>query len=112
MTVSPEIQDVIDALGEVVGLLREYGGQWGASVAVRVEEYCSRLANNDLDALATALADTTGGMGSLRDVALKPPAGRAASRDEWNALNDRSLVASAFAAEKCRIAMRLHGLEA
>ncbi|MGQ2990078.1 MAG: hypothetical protein ACT6RD_11780 [Brevundimonas sp.] len=102
---------MIDALGEVSGLLKEYGGEWGWSVAIRVDEYRLRLAVNDLEALGAVLADTTGGMGSLRDVALTPAGGRSNPKEERAALQDRHLAASANAAEKCRIAMRRHGLE-
>lgn len=108
--VSPEVQDVIDALAAVAHLLRKYGGDAGDVVA-RVEDYRTRLAEGDIDALGSVLADTTGGMGSLRDVGLTPSGGRSAPREEWKALDDRGLSASAFAAEKCRIAMRRHGME-
>lgn len=110
-TVSPEVQDVIDALAAVADLLRNYGGEAGDVVAVRVEGYRAHVAAGDIDTLGSVLADTTGGMGSLRDVALTPPGGRSAQQDEWTALQERALSDSALAAEKCRIAMRQHGLE-
>jgi hypothetical protein len=111
VTVSPEIQAVVDSLEEVVSLLRRHGGDWGETVATRVDRYLAELSRGDVDVLGSVLADTTGGNGSIRDVSLAPDGGSSARREDWRVLADQMFSVTATTAEACRVAMRHHGLD-
>jgi hypothetical protein len=100
MPASPEIGDVIKAIGDITQFLERHGGE---EIAARISKTCRRLSEGDLDALGSLLAETTGGMGSLNDFGFGPEADRGV-RHLKTALTE-------VAAEKCRVAMRLHGLE-
>ena len=100
LSASPEIEDVIKAVGEITQLLERHGGE---NIAARISKTCGRLSEGDLDALATLLAETTAGMGSLNDFGFGPEAERGGTHLKF-ALTE-------IAAEKCRVAMRRHGLE-
>ena len=100
LSASPEIEDVIKAVGEITQFLERHGGE---NIAARISKTCGRLSEGDLDALATLLAETTGGMGSLNDFGFGPEAERRVTHLKF-ALTE-------IAAEKCRVAMRRHGLE-
>ncbi len=97
---SPEIDDVINAIGEITQLLERHGGE---DIAARVSKTCGRLSEGDMDALATLLAETTGGMGSLNDFGFGPEAEPGVGHLKFGLTE--------IAAEKCRVAMRRHGLE-
>lgn len=100
MSASPEIDDVIKAVGEITQLLECNGGE---VIAARVSKTCRRLSEGDLDALGSLLAEASGGMGSLNDFGFGPQVERE--------VRHRKVVLTEIAAEKCRIAMRRHGLE-
>lgn len=100
LSASPEIEDVIKAVGEITQLLERHGGE---NIVARISKTCGRLSEGDLDALATLLAETTGGMGSLNDFGVGPEAKRRVTHLKF-ALTE-------ITAEKCRVAMRRHGLE-
>ena len=111
MSAESEIQDVIEAVGDVADFLERHSGKGAEAALARVRKDSRRLAGGDLDALKSLLAETTGGMGSLNDLGLTRSDRLAMSDDEWRVLNRRRDALMDMAAEKCRIAMRRHGLE-
>ena len=100
MTASPEIDDVIKAVGEITQLLERHGGE---DIAARVSKQSRRLSEGDLDALRSLLAETTGGMGSLNDFGF--------GSETERGVRHLKFALTEVAAEKCRVAMRRHGLE-
>ncbi len=100
LSASPEIDDVIKAVGEITHLLARHGGE---DIAARVSKTCRRLSEGDLDVLGSLLAETSGGMGSLNDFGF-------GSQVEPG-IRRLKVSLTEIAAEKCRVAMRRHGLE-
>ena len=86
LSASPEIEDVIKAVGEITQLLERHGGE---NIAARISKTCGRLSEGDLDALATLLAETTAGMGSLNDFGFGPEAERGGGAPQVCAHRDR-----------------------
>ncbi|MDI1279977.1 hypothetical protein [Brevundimonas sp.] len=95
-----EIDDVIKVVCEITQLVERHGGE---AIAARVAKTCRRLSEGDLDALGSLLAETTGGMGSLNDFGFGPEA--------EPGMRCLKVALTESTAEKCRVAMRRHGLE-
>jgi len=98
-----ELRAAIDAVGQVLDLIERHDGEIATDVTARVRRSLARLASGDPDALRSLLSEATGGMGSLNDYGF-------ASRVDDDVRNEKNAL-MAFAAEKCRIALRSRGIE-
>lgn len=98
-----ELQEALDAVGEVLDLIDRQDGDVSTHVTARMRRSCSLLATGDLDGLRSLLSEMTGGMGSLNDYGF--------ISDVDHATRDQKTALTAFAAEKCRIALRSCAIE-
>lgn len=96
-----ELQEALDAVGEVLDLIERHDGE--GQLTARIRRSCSTMALGDLGGLRSLLSETSGGMGSLNDYGFMSDVDGAV-RHQKNAL-------TAVAAEKCRIALRSRGIE-
>jgi hypothetical protein len=98
------LSDLQSTLKAIVSHLRRYEY---AGVAERIANDEARLVAGDLGALESVISETTGSMGSLRDVYLYPPddAERVSANEELDRLVERAdaQARAAMAAARLKI---------
>jgi len=94
-------------LDEAEKLLRAHGD---TSVAERLGDSRHRLAAGDMSAIQSALSESTGSMGSLRDRFLCPENGDRIEQADVSAVNQRLNAVVDGIKHRAEDARRLHGV--
>jgi chemotaxis regulatin CheY-phosphate phosphatase CheZ len=81
-----KLEALADAIAKVCQLLSQHGDKW---VVERMSELEARLMAGDQSAVVSAVSESTGSMGSLRDRFLCPENGDQIEPSDVNAVNER-----------------------
>lgn len=84
--IDPELRNLVHALRQVRLFLGDHGD---GHLCARLEAIEARLGDGERGAVATALSEATGGMGSLRDRTISAANGDSVSPEREQEANDR-----------------------